>query len=179
MERISFTEEEEDLVSQDFSFGKEVFKSKKQEKKKKVNKEFERPTNEIEEYEELNEQQKDMIKKNTIIKERILTIEKLLEMYPNLKKDRKIILDCVLGKKEIQKKCDVLEKLNVKEKNVYKDESGNILDDKINLIGFWFKEKDNTGKDVVSYMFFSEVKRVKAKITRNKNRLLKIDYTKL
>ncbi len=56
-------------------------------------------------------------------------------------------------------KIRINKKTLLKNKNVYKDENGNILDDKINLIGFWFKEKDTIGKDIISYMFFSEIKK--------------------
>lgn len=165
---ICFTEDEKDLVSNDFSLHKGTYQEKKQIKKRKVTKELEKPNNES--VYDLTDKQKEIVKKNSIIKERILTIEKILEIYPNLKKDKKSIVDHVLGKKEVQKKCYILEKINVKNKNVYRDEQGNVINDKIELIGFWEQEKNGR----IKYMFFSERKNLKAKMARNKRKILEM-----
>lgn len=171
---ICFTDEDKDLVSQDFCFEKEVIK-KKRPRKRKVE-ELEKPS-EDNAY-DLTDKQKLMVQKNTIIKERLLTIDKILEMYPNLKKDKKDIVDGVLGKREIKKKDYILEKLNVKGKNFYKDEFGNVMNDKVDLIGFWTEDKNSDGIKKTAFMFFNEIKRAKAKLYRNKRKVDKMCLAK-
>lgn len=176
MTSITFTEDERDLISQDFLFNKGTI-GKRHNKKKKITKEI-KIINKNEssiELSELSNDMKDILLKNAIIKERLVAIEKILTMYPNLKKDKRAILECVLGQKQIQRKHDILEKIINTNKNIYKDEFGNILDEKVNLIGFVYKEKDTSGKIATSYIYFNEVENIKIKFTEYKNNLNTLD----
>jgi hypothetical protein len=119
---------------------------------------------------ELSYQQKQIIHKNEIIKERLLTIDKIIELYPNLKKDKKSIVDNVLGNHEIQKKDCVLEKLNIKNKSIYKDSFGNLMDADVNLVGFWMEPTVTTVPTII-YHFFSDIKKIKTKISKNKKKI--------
>lgn len=166
LKEICFSDENKDLISQDFCLEKDKVKKKQQ--KKKISEKFE------DDIYELTEEQKLTIKKNSIIKERLMAIDKILELYPNLKKDKVTITDVVLGKKEIKKKQYVLEKLNIKDKNYYRDTNGNIVNEKAILVGFCID--DNKNELYTKYSFFDEFKKIKAKIIRNKN---KIDKTYL
>lgn len=172
MDTLCFTEEEKDVVSQDFHLEKQIIKKKQSRRKKQS--ELEKPGSDIEK--SLTPEQQSILKKNSIVNERILAIEKILEMYPNLRKDRKIIVDCVLGKKEVIKKEYVLEKLNVKGKNIYKDDSGNIINEHVDLVGFWLPDKDDNGKPKINYLFFNETKKIRAKIMRNKKKVESMVY---
>jgi hypothetical protein len=172
MDTLYFTEEEKDVVSQDFHLEKQIIKKKKTRRKKQS--ELEKPDSDIEK--SLTLEQQSILKKNSIVNERILAIEKILEMYPNLRKDRKIIVDCVLGKKEVIKKEYVLEKLNVKGKNIYKDDLGNIINENVDLVGFWLPDKDESGKSKINYLFFNETKKIRAKIMRNKKKVENMVY---
>lgn len=177
MNSINFTEDESDLVSKDFLFSK-VTINKKLTKKRKVQKQVNKNESTID-IDELTDEQKDILQKNAIVKERLITIEKLLKMYPNLKKDKQAILECVLGKKEMQKRCEIFEKIPIKNKNIYKDNFGNIFDQSVNLVGFWFNKKNEFDKFTISYIFFDEIDQLKIKITKTKNNLLKSDYKDL
>jgi hypothetical protein len=111
--------------------------------------------------------QKEIIKKNIVIKEKIIIVDKIVELYPNLKRDKQYILDYVLDNKLFQKKSDVLEKLNIKNKNIYMDSSGNLIDKNIKLVGFWKNIKDENENNLIKYIFFDETKKMKNKILKN------------
>lgn len=173
---LYFTDDEEDLISNDFHLEKEQIKKKKEPRKKsnsicRGSNELEKPKGN-EEY-DLTNQQKHIIQKNSIIKERLLAVDKILELYPNLKKDKRSIINNVLGKQELQKKTYVIEKINVKNKSIYKDSFGNLIDENVNLVGFWTEsvDTDNKEKKIPIYHFFNEIKKIKTKISRNKRKI--------
>ena len=104
----------------------------------------------------LTEKDKTLIKKNNMIKERLITIDKILEMYPSLKKDRMIIVNNILNKREQKIDDFVLERVKIDNINYYFDPDGNIIDENVNLVGFFVKNKDKYG-----YCLFSDnVKRM-------------------
>lgn len=167
---LSFTDDEKDIVSNDFHFEK----VKKMEKESVVKKK--KPKTELEKPEEstiydLTTQQKEIVQKNTIIKERLLAIDKILELYPNLKKDKTSIVNKVLGKQEVQKKDYVVEKLDVYNKTIYKDTFGNLMDANVNLVGFWSEITDPNNNINVVYHFFDDIKKIKTKLARNKKKI--------
>lgn len=173
---LCFTDEDKDLISNDFCLEKDKLLKKKQSKKKKVDKIDK--VDKVEKFEEdgtydLSNQQKDIIQKNSIIKERLLAIDKILELYPNLKKDKRLIVNNVLGgKQEAQKKEYIVEKINVKSnKSVYKDTFGNLIDSDVNLIGFWSEYTTPDKNTKIVFHFFDDIKKIKSKIARNKRKI--------
>jgi hypothetical protein len=68
---------------------------------------------------DLTEKDKTLIKKNNMIKERLITIDKILEMYPSLKKDRMLIVNNILNKREQKVDDFVLEKVKIDNVNYY------------------------------------------------------------
>ena len=76
-----------------------------------------------------------LIKKNISIKDKLMTIDKIIEMYPHLKKDRDTIVNNVLGKKEQKVNNFILEKVKFKDISFYRDPDGNLLDINANLVG--------------------------------------------
>jgi hypothetical protein len=103
-----------------------------------------------------------LIKKNISIKDKLMTIDKIIEMYPHLKKDRDTIVNNVLGKKEQKVNNFILEKVSFKDISFYRDPDGNLLDSDINLIGLYlendfeyiyhlFDDIANTNKKILSF----------------------------
>ena len=142
---------------------------------------------------------KKLLEKNTIIKERLLTIDKILDLYPVLKKDKLSIINNVFGKNEIKKKSHVLEKIDIPNKSIYKDAFGNLMDENVNLVGFWIESKNlnnqsnqpdqlnqlsqtnqqnNTSSDNIKFIFFDQTKKIKNKININKKKLLNTNFNK-
>jgi hypothetical protein len=98
-----------------------------------------------------------IINKNNVIKDRLNTIDKILNMYPSLKIDRSSIVNTVLDKQEKVYSDYVLEKLvlnNKKDKIYYKDKNGNILDEHVNLAGFSVSENSKE-----TLIFFDDSKK--------------------
>lgn len=176
---LFFTDEDHDLISNNPENTIKLEKEKEIPKKKaprKKNKELDKPK-EIEEY-ELDDKQKQLVQKNSIIRERLLTIEKIIELFPNLKKEKKLIVDNVLGKTDVQKRDYVVEKLDLKNKNMknkifYKDSFGNIMNGSVELVGFWTEKYVNGAgeKPKIDFVFFDDIKRIKAKLNKNKKAL--------
>lgn len=171
---LCFTDEDKDLVSNDFCLEKEKEKEKpkKRQPRKKKLEELEKPK-EDETY-ELNDQQKQIVKKNSIIKERLLAVDKILELFPNLKKDKRLMINHVLGKQEAPKKDYILEKLDSKQfknKSIYKDSYGNLMDADVNLIGFWTEQTGPDKKTQNIFNFFDDIKKIKTRTTKNKNKI--------
>ncbi len=171
---LCFTDDDIDLISNDFCLEKQQQK-KKQPRKKKVT-ELEKPKED--EVYDLTNDQKQIVQKNSIIRERLLAVDKILEMYPNLKKDKIKMVDCVLGKQEVQKKDYVLEKLDIKtnksenkNRSIYKDSYGNLIDSEVNLVGFWTEETGPDKKLQNTFTFFDDIKKIKTKMIRNKKKI--------
>lgn len=116
----------------------------------------------------LDENEKSIISKNIMIKERLITIDKILEMYPNLKKDRTLIVNNILNKKEQKIDDFILEKVTIDNKSYYFDPDGNIIDSDVTLMGFYVKGKDIDHQ----YYLFSDQKK------RNDNLLKNIEKIK-
>jgi len=83
-----------------------------------------------------------MFRKNMMIQERIIAVEMLLKMYPQLEKDKKIIIDKILCTSEQKIELYVLEKIKVNDKDFYKDSSGYIIDSNINVVGVCVFDKN-------------------------------------
>lgn len=160
---LSFTDDDKDLMSDDLKLNK---------KKKPKLRELEKPESKF--IHDLSENQKQIIQKNSIIKERLLTIDKILDLYPNLKKDKRLIINNILGKQEVQKKNDVLEKLEITNKSIYKDSHGNLMDTNVNLTGFWTEKINQDKQTTYKYYFFDDIKKIKNKIILNKKNINKI-----
>lgn len=126
------------------------------------------------------EMQTNIIEKNNVIKERLVAIDKILEMYPNLKKDKREMVTHVLGKQPVEKELYIVEKIDVKNTNAYMDNFGNLIDPNANLIGFWTEIQTNSesGKEK-QFAFFNEIKKITTRITKNKNKIDKFYYSKV
>ena len=117
----------------------------------------------------LNDKDKTLIKKNNIIKERLITIDKILEMYPSLKKDRTLIVDNILNKKEHKVEDFILEKVKIDDGNYYFDLNGNIIDEDVNLVGFFIKNKEK-----YAYCLFSDNAKRMILLENNINKFIKM-----
>jgi hypothetical protein len=159
---LFFTDDETDLVSNDFHLDKDQIVKKK-------TKQLKKPQENI--MSDSVAKQKQIIQKNTIIKERLLTVDKILELYPNLKKDKKSIINNILGTHEVQKKIYIIEKINIKNKSIYKDTFGNLMDENVNLVGFWSENTNPDQKTDIIYYFFDDIKKIKIKLSRNKKKI--------
>lgn len=165
---ITFTEDENEITGEKMILNKAKNSPKKVTKvyaKKKLQSEKdtdpEKP--ELAEDDSQIEKNKCIIEKNNDTTQRLIAIDKILELYPQLKKDKKQIMDVVLDKKINRMNEHVLEKLVFKGKNFYKDESGSIINEKLEVVGLY------TIDDSVhqSYYFFDELKKFKARIEKN------------
>jgi hypothetical protein len=81
-----------------------------------------------------------IFEQNAIMKECIYTIDKIMELYPYLRKDYELIKNYVLGKKE-QKNFDdyILDKIMIDSIPHYIDRYCNILDTKAKFVGCYIK----------------------------------------
>lgn len=98
--------------------------------------------------------------KNAVIRERLFTIEKIIEMYPNLKKDKDYIIDNIMNKKEEKPNTYILEKIIINKNAYYKDPYGFIIDSDTKMVGLY----TNTQTTIICYM-----------LDYNKNILTKYD----
>jgi len=119
---------------------------------------------------EIEYKHQELTQKNTAIRERLITVDLILEIYPNLKKDKKKIVDNVLGKKETSKKSYIIEMLNLPNKKLYKDTFGNIINENADLVGFWIDDIHNSS--CITVLFFDDIKNIKIKLCKNKKKLL-------
>jgi hypothetical protein len=86
------------------------------------------------------------------IKNKMEAIDMILNMYPDLKKDKNLIITTILNQKNT-----VIEDPNEKsvieftqnDKKYYKSKLGEIFDENVNLVGIWKIEKNE-------YIFFEE-----------------------
>lgn len=93
--------------------------------------------------------------KNKIIMEKISTVEKMIEMYPKLKKDKNKIIDNILQNKikETNKYKEInykLQKININGLLCYRDNENNVIDNNLNLIGLYKILSDN----IYEYILF-------------------------
>jgi hypothetical protein len=104
---------------------------------------------------QLNESDKNIIEKNSILKEKLKVVDQILDMYPLLKKDRLHIVDNILDKKIKKTNEYVLDKFIHNNKSYYRDTLGNIIDENVNLVGVY-----TFISNVYSYYFFTEIKKI-------------------
>lgn len=90
----------------------------------------------------LEENEKNLLKKNNMVTERLITIDKILDMYPSLKKDRDVIISNILDKNRQMSERSIFEKIVIDKKNYYFEQSGIILDADTNLVGIFFKKNN-------------------------------------
>lgn len=161
--------------SGDITFTDELNKPKKQHIKKKLLQETcdsetiiknNKQLTKIDSQQEFDEKNKTIInknneltQKNNEVTQRLIAVEKILEFLPFLKKDRNQIIDVVLDKKIGKSNEKVLEKINYKGKFYYKDKNGNIINDKLDIVGLFSLEKNS-----ISYYFFDEFQKIKQKL---------------
>jgi hypothetical protein len=124
---ITFTENCENLSCEPIllSKSKKVPSSVLQKKKLKNEQKLD------DEYENIDDKNKDIIDKNNDTKQRLIAVEKIIEEYPALKKDKKRLIDIVLDRHVAKVSEYVLEKINLNGKIFFKDMKGNIIDDNI------------------------------------------------
>lgn len=79
--------------------------------------------------------------------EKIKIIDKILEMYPQLKKDRKTIIDKIIPPKRNKYEECILERVTINESYYYRDKYYSLLDADANLIGVW----DHDGTKYIYY----------------------------
>jgi hypothetical protein len=92
--------------------------------------------------------------KDTMTLEKINTIEKIIKIYPKLKKDKDMIISNILTKQDTKQyvtPIDLLHKIEINGKTYYRDNNLQIIDETCNLVGF-YTHKDN----VYEYTFFSQ-----------------------
>lgn len=96
-------------------------------------------------------------------------VDAVIELYPNLAKDKNKIMRHVYKSKDFDKiemplreTCDILEKFNYDNYYYYKDLNGSIIDTNVNVVGVY--EIDSHGN--IDYYFF---KKIKEKIEKIKN----------
>jgi hypothetical protein len=78
--------------------------------------------------------------KMDILKARLDVIDKMINMYPQLKKDKHIILAKIVGKTELKNPDDyVLDKIVIDENVYYRDPHGLLLNDTASIVGFYAK----------------------------------------
>lgn len=78
--------------------------------------------------------------KMDILKARLDVIDKIINMYPQLKKDKHIILAKIVGKTEIKNPDDyVLDKIIIDENVYYRDPHGLLLNNTASVVGFYTK----------------------------------------
>lgn len=106
-----------------------------------------------------------IVKKNISIKDKLMAIDKIIEMYPNLKKDRDVIVSSVLGKIEKKPNTFVLEKILLDNISFYRDPEGNLVDSNINLIGVYAE----TDTEFIYYLFDDVVGKTKKILSCMKN----------
>jgi hypothetical protein len=111
-----------------------------------------------------------MFRKNIIINERIIVVNIMLKLYPNLEKDRKFILDKVLCIAEPKVELYVLEKIKVGETICYKDTQGYIIDTNINVIGISI---NIGGKE--KYFIVNDVKKITSSFNTGIEMVKKLD----
>ena len=91
------------------------------------------------------------------VKDKMDAIEKILALYPDLKKDKTNIITTVLGQKK-NNDGDIKEKVVVEfthnNKTYFKSKLGEIFDENINLVGTWKNNYNNT----IEYLFYDETK---------------------
>lgn len=95
-----------------------------------------------------------MFRKNMIINERIIVIDMMLKLYPQLEKDRKHIIEKILCTAEQKIELYVLEKIQIGETAFYKDAQGYIIDSNICVVGVCIQD-DNINK----YVILDEIKK--------------------
>lgn len=99
---------------------------------------------------------------------KIETIDKVIAMYPALKKDRDHIIETIIGKQKTDVVNFVVEKFEHMGKSYYRECNkyfGAIVDAQTNLVGTYERNKDGS----YIYHFFDETK----KITNNlKNQII-------
>ena len=103
---------------------------------------------------DLDDCDQELLKKNGLLAERLVAIEKILTMYPFLKKDRNMIINSILDKKEKLPDTYVLEKIPIKKKIYYLDPTGNIIDGNVKLVGFFVKNKNT-----VNSIMFTDIEK--------------------
>lgn len=106
---------------------------------------------------------------------KIQTIDKIIEMFPRLRKQKSDILLVVLNNKEIKYDQYVLEKKILDGKPIYLDPYGNILDENIKIIGVYnqIQSVDDNNIKIIIY------DRIKKLILEKKINLYKILQMKL
>ena len=88
-------------------------------------------------------------------KQKIEIVDTILQMYPDIQKDRETIINAVLGRTE-KPAPYVLEKIQIEDKHYYIDNEGRILDADVTLVG---RYKIANGKYI--YCLVSELDDIK------------------
>lgn len=116
-----------------------------------------------------------MFRKNMMIQERIIAVDIVLKLYPQLEKDRKHIIDKILYTTEQKIELYVLEKITIGQFSFYKDANGYLIDSDINVVGVTVTEND-TDKYVLfdSMNNFHEVKNKGMKLMENIDEIFKL-----
>lgn len=79
-------------------------------------------------------------------------IDKVIEMFPQLKKDQLSIVNNILGHKEINNDYYILDKFIYNDKVYYRDPYCHIIDTELNVVGIYNYENDN-----YKYYFHSSI----------------------
>lgn len=92
--------------------------------------------------------------KDAMTLEKINMVEKIIKIYPKLKKDKSMIISNVLTKQDTKQyvtPIDILHKIEINGKKYYRDTNLQVINETCNLVGF-YKQKGN----VYEYTLFSQ-----------------------
>lgn len=78
-----------------------------------------------------------ILEKNALLYERIIALDIILKMYPNLEKNKTAILNKILCVKEKKKDQAILSKIYVNGLPLYKDNQGFIIDKHVKVVGIY------------------------------------------
>jgi hypothetical protein len=114
-----------------------------------------------------NVRKKNLIAKNVAIKERLVVVDKILKMFPHLKKERAAIVDNVLNNTKQKINSYILEKISFDDISCYRDLYGNVMDKNTNLIGI-YEETDTH----YIYHLFDDIAKINKNLITSTNKFL-------
>lgn len=110
-----------------------------------------------------------LLKKNNVVRERLIAVNKIFEMYPNLKKDKNMIINNVLDKKEKKIEETILEKVKYSDIDFLRDQTGCLLDFNAKLIGIYIENQKE-----YKYFLFEDTQKIIKSIINNYAKITKI-----
>ena len=110
-----------------------------------------------------------LLKKNDIIRAKLDAVNKIFVMFPNLKKDKNLIINNILDKKEKKTETTILEKIKYPDIEFFRDQTGCLLDTNAKLIGVYIENQKE-----YKYFLFEDTKKVIKSIISNYAKIIKL-----